>query len=395
MFSYNNLLKRGTRIALRAKVNDSLITGLRVVDSLLPVGRGQRQLILGDRYTGKTSLFLSSLLHSSIVNIMHTIDGFGSKRLFGLYIGLSQSLNKLSKLIRLFNLIHWFIFLLSTQPSTSSLLSYMIPLIGISIAERLKDRGLDCLICFDNLSSHAKSYRQICLLQNKIPSRDAFSADVFNLHSSLLERCSALLDRSFNSFSSISCLPVIETINMDLSEYISTNVISITDGQFFLSASLFNMSLRPSIDSSLSVTRIGSNAQSKYIKLASSGIKNELTTKRNNSNTLNLIESAQLLCLNYIFYQEHMFVTCIETSLILLLVYRNGILFNNLSQIYRLLFLLCSECFMLFYILFISKNNYNVFLNAFCLFVLNEFVLHLYYSSAISNVEMSSAQSIA
>ena len=172
---------------------------------------------------------------------------------------------------------------------------------------------------------------------------------------------------------------------MDLSEYISTNVISITDGQFFLSASLFNMSLRPSIDSSLSVTRIGSNAQSKYIKLASSGIKNELTTKRNNSNTLNLIESAQLLCLNYIFYQEHMFVTCIETNLILLLVYRNGILFNNLSQIYRWLFLLCSECFMLFYLLFISKNNYNVFLNAFCLFVLNEFVLHLYYSSSSSS----------
>ena len=104
-FSFNNLLKRGTRIALRAKVNDSLITGLRVVDSLLPVGRGQRQLILGDRYTGKTSLFSFSLLHSSMVNVMHTIDGFGSKRLFGLYIGLSQSLNKLSKLIHSFTLI--------------------------------------------------------------------------------------------------------------------------------------------------------------------------------------------------------------------------------------------------------------------------------------------------
>jgi len=385
LFNFNNLLKRGTRIALRAKVNDSLITGLRVVDSLLPVGRGQRQLILGDRYTGKTSLFLSSLLHSNIVNIMYTIDGFGSKRLFGLYIGLSQSLNKLSKLISSFNLIHWFIFILSTQPSTSSLLSYMIPLIGISIAERLKDRGLDCLICFDNLSSHAKSYRQICLLQNKIPSRDAFSADVFNLHSSLLERCSALLDRSFSSFSSISCLPVIETINMDLSEYISTNVISITDGQFFLSSSLFNMSLRPSIDSSLSVTRIGSNAQSKYIKLASSGIKNELTTKRNNSSSLDMMSLAMLSSLNLIFYQEHMFVTCIETSLILLLVYRNGILFNSLIQIYRLLFLLCNECFIFFYLCFISKNNYNVFFSSFCSFIMSEFIFLLYYSSALDS----------
>ena len=105
-FSYNNLLKRGTRIALRAKVNDSLITGLRIIDALLPVGRGQRQLILGDRYTGKTSLFNSAILHSSMVNVMHTIDGFGSKRIFGIYIGLSQSLNKLSKLIHSFTLVH-------------------------------------------------------------------------------------------------------------------------------------------------------------------------------------------------------------------------------------------------------------------------------------------------
>ena len=102
-FSYNNLLKRGTRIALRAKVNDSLITGLRIIDCLLPLGRGQRQLILGDRYTGKTSLFSSCLLHSSMINVIHTIDGFGSKRIFGLYIGLSQSLNKLSKLIQSFS----------------------------------------------------------------------------------------------------------------------------------------------------------------------------------------------------------------------------------------------------------------------------------------------------
>ena len=363
-FSYNNLLKRGTRIALRAKVNDSLIFGVQLIDSLLPVGRGQRQLILGDRYTGKTSLFSFSLLHSSMVNVMHTLDGFGSKRLFGLYIGLSQSLNKLSKLIHSFTLIHWFIFIFSTQPSSSSLLSFMIPMIGISIAERIKDRGFDVVICFDDLSKHSRSYRQISLLQNKIPSRDAYPSDVFNIHSSLLERAgsSAWLGTLRNGKSTISCLPIIETINADISEYIATNVISITDGNFVMNKTLFNLSSRPAIDSSLSVTRIGSNAQCKWLKAASAGIKNELTTKRNNSSTLNLIEYAQLTCLNYIFFQDYLFITSIESSLILLLVYHNGILFNNLFEIYRLLYLLSSDFLYLYYILFISKNNYNVFI---------------------------------
>ena len=187
-FSYDNLLKRGIRIALRAKVNDSLITGLRVVDSLLPVGRGQRQLIIGDRYTGKTSLFLSTLLQSIAMNILGSIDGLGTKRLFGIYVGLNQSLNKISKLISSLYYCNWFAFILSTHSSSSSLLTFMIPLIGISIAERLRDRGYDCCISFDDLSKHSRSYRQISLLQSKIPSRDAFPADIFNVHSSLLER---------------------------------------------------------------------------------------------------------------------------------------------------------------------------------------------------------------
>lgn len=187
-FSYNNLLKRGTRIALRAKVNDSLITGLRVVDTLPPVGRGQRQLILGDRYTGKTSIFSSSLLHTSMVNVMHTIDGFGSKRLSGSHVGINQLSNKLSKLIHSLRQVSWCIFILSSQSSSSGLLSFMITLIGISIAECIRDRGFDRLVCPDDSSKHSRSYRQISLLQNKIPSRDAYPSDVSNIHSSLLER---------------------------------------------------------------------------------------------------------------------------------------------------------------------------------------------------------------
>ena len=245
----------------------------------------------------------------------------------------------------------------------------MIPLIGISIAERLRDRGFDCCICFDDLSKHAKSFRQISLLQSKLPARDAYPADIFNIHSSLLERSSCLKKGSITS------LPIIDTINSDISEYIATNVISITDGQFYMNKELFNLSQRPAIDSSLSVSRIGSNAQCRFIKLVSAGIKNELTTLRNNSSNLASIEHDRMTCLNHIFFQDHLFITEIETSLILLLVYRNGILFNNLFQIHRLLLILSFDYLYLYYILFISKTSYSLYLYSFLIFFLSYGVL--------------------
>jgi F0F1-type ATP synthase alpha subunit len=149
----------------------------------------------------------------------------------------------------------------------------MIFLVGISIIERLRDRGFDCCICFDDLSKHAKSYRQISLILAKIPCRDAFPADIFNIHSSLLERCGKLNYLYFGG--SISALPVIETINSDITEYIATNVISITDGQFYLNKRLFLDSLRPAIDLSLSVSRLSSAVLIKLMKIAVYGMKNE------------------------------------------------------------------------------------------------------------------------
>jgi F-type H+-transporting ATPase subunit alpha len=149
----------------------------------------------------------------------------------------------------------------------------MIFLVGISIIERLRDRGFDCCICFDDLSKHAKSYRQISLILAKIPCRDAFPADIFNIHSSLLERCGKLKYLYFGG--SISAFPVIETINSDITEYIATNVISITDGQFYINKRLFLDSCRPAIDSSLSVSRLSSNVLMKLMKIAVYGIKNE------------------------------------------------------------------------------------------------------------------------
>lgn len=370
-FRYDNLLQRGIRIALRSKVNDSLITGLRIVDSLLPVGRGQRQLILGDRYTGKTTLFMNIILSSSGINQVSSIDGLGTKRLFGIYIGLNLNLNKISKLILYLNNSNWFSFILSTHSSSSSLLSFMIPLIGVTIAERLRDRGFDCCICFDDLSKHSRSYRQISLLQNKIPSRDAYPSDIFNIHSSLLERVAygVWMGTLRNGRSTISCLPIIETINSDISEYIATNVISITDGQFYFNKNLFNLNVRPAIDSGLSVTRIGSNASCKFIKLVSAGIKNELTILR-----MNETNSPILTSFNNIFFQEYLFPSSITTTIFILLKHRNASLFNNMFLVHRLLLILSIDCFYLYYILFISKTNYSIYLYYFIFYFLFMFL---------------------
>jgi len=189
----------------------------------------------------------------------------------------------------------------------------MITNVGISICERLCARGYDSLICFDSLSTHSKSYRQISLLLGKIPSRDAYSADIFNIHSSLLERSGKL---RFNYYgSSVTAFPVIETINSDITEYIATNVISITDGQLYLSKRLFLDSLRPAIDSALSVSRIGSNAQCRFVKTMSAGLKNELTSLRVQFSSFGSMSSSalsSLLSLNIIFSQSHLYVSHIE-----------------------------------------------------------------------------------
>ena len=357
-FSYYNLLKRGVRIALRSKVNDSLITGLRIVDSILPVGRGQRQLILGDRYTGKTSIYLSLLLHCNYLSLLGSIDGLGTKRIFGIYVGINQNLSKLSKLISFTWLINWYCLILSSHSSSSSLLSFTLPLIGISIAERLRDRGFDTIICFDDFSKHSKSYRQISLILAKIPSRDAFPSDISNIHASILERCGKLKLCYFNG--SITAFPIIETIANDITEYTATNIISITDGQLYTNKKLFLDSCRPSIDSALSVSRIGSNAQCRLIKVISVGLKNELTNYRIMELSQSSYDFAKLLSLNQIFYQDHLFISSINLVGILIILYRNGIFFNKPLDIQRLLYLMCCDYFYFYYFIFLAKSTYSI-----------------------------------
>jgi F-type H+-transporting ATPase subunit alpha len=175
-------------------------------------------------------------------------------------------------------LVRWFSLILASHSSSSSLLSFLLPFIGISISERLRDKGFDIVSCSDDPSKHAKSYRQISSIPAKTPSRDAYPCDILNLHSSPLERCGKI--KLCYSGGSITSLPIIETISPDITEYIATNVISITDGQLYTNKKLSLDSCRPAIDTGLSVSRIGSNAQCKSIKIISTGLKNESTNYR-------------------------------------------------------------------------------------------------------------------
>lgn len=277
---HSSIIDVGPRIALRGKVNETLLTGLRIVDTLLPIGRGQRQLILGDRNTGKTSIGLSTLITNNKNNYLGSIDGFGSKRLFGIYMGINQNLSKLYKLTTLFNFTFYnssnttLTLIFGTHTSSSAMITLTLPILGTTLGEILRDRGFDVLICFDDLTKHAKSYRQISLILGKVPSRDAFPADIFNIHSTILERCGRLNN---NYRGSISSLPIIETVNSDITEFIATNVISITDGQVYTNRGLFNLGIRPAIDTGLSVSRIGSSAQCMYLRTMTTGIKDEIS----------------------------------------------------------------------------------------------------------------------
>jgi len=164
---------------------------------------------------------------------------------------------------KIYNIIHkygidWSNILIGTHSSTNSYLSFLIPMVGMTMAERFRDRGFNILVCVDDLSKHAKSYRQISLILGKLPGRDAYPSDIFNIHSSLLERVS--INNMKYGGGSITCFPVIETINSDITEFVATNVISITDGQLYTNKQLFLNGIRPSIDTGLSVSRIGSSA---------------------------------------------------------------------------------------------------------------------------------------
>ncbi len=251
-------------VMTRKSVNQPLQTGITSIDAIIPIGRGQRELIIGDRQTGKTAIAIDTILNQKGQDIYCVYVAIGQKN-----STVAQIVEKLRKGGAL-----EYTTIVSASASELAPVQYIAPYAGCAIAEQWLDEGKDVLIVYDDLSKHAVAYRTLSLLLKRPPGREAYPGDVFYLHSRLLERACRLNEE--NGGGSITALPIIETQAGDISAYIPTNVISITDGQIFLQQELFNAGFRPAIDTGLSVSRVGSSAQIKAMKQVSGSLKLEL-----------------------------------------------------------------------------------------------------------------------
>ena len=263
-------------IIARKSVDEPMQTGLKALDSLVPIGRGQRELIIGDRQTGKTSVAIDAIINQKSIN-----DGDDdSKKLFCVYVAIGQKRSTVAQVVKTLEdagAMEYTIVVASTA-SEPAPLQYMAPYTGAAMAEFFRDNGMHALIIYDDLTKQAVAYRQMSLLLRRPPGREAFPGDVFYIHSRLLERAAKVNDELGGG--SMTALPVIETQASDVSAYIPTNVISITDGQIFLETELFYQGIRPAINVGLSVSRVGSAAQIKAMKQVSGSIKLELAQYR-------------------------------------------------------------------------------------------------------------------
>lgn len=266
--TYYSIERPAYGVMARKSVKDPLETGIKAIDSLVPIGKGQRELIIGDRKTGKTQIAIDTILNQKGKNVYCVYVAIGQKQ--------STVANIVHKLTKAGAMEYTTIVL--SGASDLAPLQYIAPYAGVTIAEYLMEQGEDVLVVYDDLTKHAASYRTLSLLLRRPPGREAFPGDVFYLHSRLLERSAKLNEEHGNG--SITALPIIETQAGDISAYIPTNVISITDGQIFLMSDLFNQGQRPAIDPGLSVSRVGGAAQHDIIKKLSGSIKIELAQYR-------------------------------------------------------------------------------------------------------------------
>ena len=256
----------------RSAVNESIHTGIKAIDSMIPIGRGQRELIIGDRQTGKTTV--------AIDTIINQINEPKDKRPICIYVAIGQKRSKTASLVAKLEEVGAMEYttVVATSASEPSPILFLAPFAGAAIGEYFMEQGKDVLVVFDDLSKHANAYRQMSLLLRRPPGREAYPGDIFYLHSRLLER-SAKLSKELGG-GSITALPVIETQEGDVSAYIPTNVISITDGQIFLETDLFNKGIRPALNVGISVSRVGSSAQTKAMKKVAGKIRLELAQFR-------------------------------------------------------------------------------------------------------------------
>lgn len=259
-------------VLAREGVNTPLHTGIKAIDSMTPVGRGQRELIIGDRQTGKTAIVLDTILNQ--------MQDKGRKQVICIYVAVGQKNSKIARLVRILEetgAIKYSI-VVSAPASVPAPLQYLAPYAGCAIGEYFMDQGQDALVVYDDLSKHADAYRQLSLLLRRPPGREAFPGDIFYLHARLLERAAKL--NKDKGGGSLTALPIIETQLGDVAAYIPTNVISITDGQIYLEPRLFHQGIRPAINVGLSVSRVGSAAQTKAMKKIAGKLRLELAQFR-------------------------------------------------------------------------------------------------------------------
>jgi F-type H+-transporting ATPase subunit alpha len=260
----------------RKSVSEPMQTGLKAIDSLIPIGRGQRELIIGDRQTGKTAIAIDTIINQKEINKSDD----ESKKLYCVYVAIGQKRSTVAQIVKTLEdagAMEYSIVVAATA-SDPAPLQFLAPYTGCAMGEFFRDNGMHGLIVYDDLSKQAVAYRQMSLLLRRPPGREAFPGDVFYLHSRLLERAAKLNDE--NGGGSLTALPIIETQASDVSAYIPTNVISITDGQIFLETELFFQGIRPAVNVGISVSRVGSAAQIKAMKQVAGTIKLELAQYR-------------------------------------------------------------------------------------------------------------------
>ena len=260
----------------RRSVHEPMQTGLKAIDALTPIGRGQRELIIGDRQTGKTAIAIDTILNQKTIN--ESDDE--SRKLYCIYVAVGQKRSTVAQIVKTLeeNGAMQYTTVVAATASEAAPLQYLAPYSGCTMGEYFRDNGMHALIIYDDLSKQAIAYRQMSLLLRRPPGREAFPGDVFYLHSRLLERAAKLNEE--NGSGSLTALPIVETQAGDVSAYIPTNVISITDGQIFLESSLFYRGIRPAINVGISVSRVGSAAQVKAMKQVAGSIKLELAQYR-------------------------------------------------------------------------------------------------------------------
>ena len=261
----------------RKSVHEPMQTGIKAIDSLIPIGRGQRELIIGDRQTGKTAIIVDTILNQKKLNDAAAND---SEKLFCVYVAIGQKRSSVAQIVKTLEekgALEYTIVVAATA-SEPAPIQFLAPYTGCTMGEYFRDRGMHAVIFYDDLTKQAVAYRQMSLLLRRPPGREAYPGDVFYLHSRLLERAAKMSDE--NGAGSLTALPVIETQANDVSAYIPTNVISITDGQIFLETDLFYKGVRPAVNVGLSVSRVGSAAQVKAMKQVAGSIKLELAQYR-------------------------------------------------------------------------------------------------------------------